>query len=111
MRAGRVLQELLASCWASLDQRLVRRVLGAIEAMVDARQVVLMELARQMSEVDSDDSTLYMERWLDFQTYWAQVLPMVPMYSNIYFDFTIPELDFDAFADSSGQVLTYGLSE
>ena len=47
MRAGRVLQELLASCWASLDQRLVRRVLGAIEAMVDARQVVLMELARQ----------------------------------------------------------------
>lgn len=47
MRAGEVLQQLLAPCWAALDQRLVRRLLGAIDALVASRQVVLMELARQ----------------------------------------------------------------
>ncbi len=47
MRAGQVLQTLLAGCWSQLDQRLVRRLLGGIEAMVAGRQVVLMEMARQ----------------------------------------------------------------
>ena len=47
MRAGQVLQTLLADCWAGLDKRLVRRLLGGIEAMIAGRQVVLMERARQ----------------------------------------------------------------
>ena len=47
MRAGEVLQTLLAQCWSQLDKRLVRRLLGGIEAMVAGRQVVLMEMARQ----------------------------------------------------------------
>lgn len=47
MRAGQVLQDLLAPCLALLDTRLVRRLLGALDALVASRQVVLMELARQ----------------------------------------------------------------
>lgn len=47
MRAGQVLQGLIAECLARLDARLVRRLLGAIDALVASRQVVLMELARQ----------------------------------------------------------------
>ena len=47
MRAGQVLQTLLAECWSQLDQRLVRRLLGGLEAMIAGRQVVLMEMARQ----------------------------------------------------------------
>lgn len=46
MRASEVLQNLVGSLWA-LDARLVRRVLGAVDALVACRQVVLMELARQ----------------------------------------------------------------
>ena len=44
---GQVLQTLLAECWSQLDKRLVRRLLGGIEAMSAGRQVVLMEMARQ----------------------------------------------------------------
>lgn len=47
MRAGQVLQDLLAPCLALLETRLVQRLLGALDAWVASRQVVLMELARQ----------------------------------------------------------------
>jgi hypothetical protein len=47
MRAAQVLHQLLAPCWDVLDARLVRRLLGAVEALVASRQLVLMELARQ----------------------------------------------------------------
>lgn len=37
----------MSECWAALDIRVVRRLLGAVDALVAARHVVLMELARQ----------------------------------------------------------------
>ncbi len=52
----------------------------------------LMELADEMRRVDSEDTEGYKAKWLEFQTYWAEKLPMVPLYSNIYFDFYRPDL-------------------
>ena len=46
MRASEVLQRWLGDSW-KLDARLLRRVLGAVDALVASRQAVLMELARQ----------------------------------------------------------------
>ncbi|MHB8310701.1 hypothetical protein [Metallibacterium sp.] len=46
MRAGEVLRNVLAPAEVRLDARL-RRLCGAVEALVRSRQVVLMELARQ----------------------------------------------------------------
>lgn len=47
MRAGQVLQDLLAPWLARLDIRLVRRLLGALDALMASCQLVLMEVARQ----------------------------------------------------------------
>lgn len=47
----------------------------------------LMELARSMRETEPGDEQAYIEKWLDFQAYWVDVLPMVPLYTNLYYDF------------------------
>lgn len=52
----------------------------------------LAELARAMRETTPGDLLEYATRWVAFQEYWNEVLPMLPLYSNIYFDFFVPEL-------------------
>lgn len=47
MRARKVLQGLMGECLATLDLRIARWLLGAVDALVASRQAVLMELARQ----------------------------------------------------------------
>lgn len=47
MRASEVLQGWMGQSLAVLDARVVRRLLGAVDAMIASRQAVLMELARQ----------------------------------------------------------------
>lgn len=34
----------------------------------------------------------YCRKWTAFQKHWAQVLPSIPIYSNVYFDFYTPML-------------------
>ena len=40
-----------------------------------------------MRETEPGDVLTYTQHWLDFQARFNEVLPMVPIYSNIYFDF------------------------
>jgi len=47
----------------------------------------LMELALAMRNTQSMDLRAYVERWLLFQERFMEMAPMVPLYSNIYFDF------------------------
>ncbi len=47
----------------------------------------LMELAKSMRSTPSMEMRTYVERWLAFQKRFAQLMPMVPLYSNVYFDF------------------------
>ncbi len=47
----------------------------------------LMELADSMRKTAAEDTDGYYERWFAFQQRWAELLPMAPLYSNVYFDF------------------------
>ena len=47
----------------------------------------LYELAVQMRRCEPGDIDTYRSRWQAFQTRFTQVLPVIPVYSNVYFDF------------------------
>lgn len=60
------------------------------------RSARLMELAKAMRETPGANQHLYALRWLAFQQAWAEEMPLVPLYSNIYFDFYAKDLqDYD----------------
>lgn len=52
----------------------------------------LAALAAAVARVPSRDQEAFLEAWLAFQIYWAEVLPMIPLYSNIYYDLYTPDL-------------------
>ena len=52
----------------------------------------LYDLAWDMTHTEPGHVLEYMQRWIDFQEYFNETLPMLPIYSNVYFDFTIGEL-------------------
>lgn len=56
------------------------------------RDEKLLELAMKMREVPSGEQAAYYQAWLDFQKYFAEVQPMVPLYTNNYFDAFDPHL-------------------
>ena len=47
----------------------------------------LYEAAVAMRATEPGDVLTYMQRWLAFQQRFNETLPMIPIYSNIYFDF------------------------
>lgn len=47
----------------------------------------LMELAWDMHTTEPMDFLTYEQRWLEFQKRFNEVLPTMPLYSNVYFDF------------------------
>ncbi|NMA12629.1 MAG: ABC transporter substrate-binding protein [Chloroflexi bacterium] len=52
----------------------------------------LAALATAVTRVPSQDREAFLKGWLAFQTYWAEVLPMIPLYSNTYYDLYTPDL-------------------
>ena len=52
----------------------------------------LYEAALAMRRTEPGDVLTYMQRWIAFQERFNEVLPMLPVYSNIYFDFYIDAL-------------------
>ena len=47
----------------------------------------LMELGRELTLTTPGDMRAYVERWIVFQQRWVELMPMVPLYSNRYYDF------------------------
>ena len=47
----------------------------------------LYQLAESMDRTEPGDVATYMERWIAFQERFNETLPMIPLYSNTYFDF------------------------
>ena len=47
----------------------------------------LYELAVDMRRTEPGDTLSYCQKWLEFQKRFADVLPVIPVYSNVYFDF------------------------
>ena len=52
----------------------------------------LYELAVDMRKTEPGDIYGYVVKWIRFQERYNEVLPTIPVYSNIYFDFFVPEL-------------------
>ncbi len=50
-------------------------------------------LIEDLRETDPTDSESYSEKWLAYQTKWNELLPLVPIYSNSYFDYYSAELE------------------
>ena len=48
---------------------------------------VLYRLAVDMRATEPGDTMTYCQKWITFQERFNDVLPMLPIYSNIYFDF------------------------
>lgn len=47
----------------------------------------LYQLAVDMRQTEPGDVLTYCQKWVAFQERWAEVLPAIPVYSNVYFDF------------------------
>ena len=47
----------------------------------------LYQLAETMDRTEPGDVLTYMQRWIAFQERFNKTLPMIPVYSNTYFDF------------------------
>ncbi|MDL2205668.1 ABC transporter substrate-binding protein [Eubacteriales bacterium OttesenSCG-928-N13] len=56
------------------------------------RDVALEGLAYQLRSTEPGELLQYCQRWIAFQTYFNDKLPMIPLYSNIYHDFYTPYL-------------------
>lgn len=52
----------------------------------------LEALAVAMVSTQAGDLLTYTQRWIAFQEYWTKVLPAIPVYSNVYFDFYTSKL-------------------
>ena len=52
----------------------------------------LYALAVDMRQTEPGDVLSYCQKWVAFQEAWAELLPAIPVYSNVYFDFYTPTL-------------------
>ena len=52
----------------------------------------LYALAVDMRQTEPGDVLSYCQKWVAFQEAWAELLPIIPVYSNVYFDFYTPTL-------------------
>lgn len=47
----------------------------------------LYNRAVAMRQTEPEDTLGYCQKWVSFQERWTEVLPTIPVYSNVYFDF------------------------
>ena len=47
----------------------------------------LAEAALDMRRTESGDLLTYSRKWIEFQARFAEAEPMIPVYSNVYYDF------------------------
>lgn len=47
----------------------------------------MYQLAVDMRKTEPGDVLSYCQKWVAFQERWTEVLPAIPVYSNVYFDF------------------------
>ena len=61
----------------------------------------LYKAAKAMSTTKPGDDLTYMRNWIAFQERFNEILPMIPIYSNYYYDFYISELNDYAIKESA----------
>ena len=53
---------------------------------------ILYQMAVNMRKTEPGDIFTFMEWWIEFQQRYNEILPAIPIYSNIYFDFFTDKL-------------------
>ena len=53
----------------------------------------LFALSKDMDHTEPQDILGYLQKWVTFQKALSETLPIIPVYSNVYFDFYTRELD------------------
>ena len=66
---------------------------GAEQDSLPAVHEELRELALEMDRTEPNDTFSYMKKWVTFQERLSELLPILPVYINVYFDFYTRELD------------------
>ena len=56
------------------------------------RDEELMERAFALRYTSPGETREYIEKWLDFQDRFVEMMPLIPLYSNVYFDFYVDTL-------------------
>lgn len=65
-------------------------------AYTNLKDRVLQRTARAMDRTKPGDVLTYLDNWVQFQERFNAILPMIPVYSNIYYDFYTSSLhDYD----------------
>ena len=54
----------------------------------------MAEYARLMCETEPSDALSFVKKWIIFQEELSDLLPLIPVYSNVYFDFYTIDLQF-----------------
>lgn len=52
----------------------------------------MREYAHKMCETEPDDALGFVKKWITFQEQLSDLLPLIPVYSNVYFDFYTSDL-------------------
>ena len=52
----------------------------------------MAEYAYQMCRTEPGDAYSFVQKWITFQEKLSDILPMIPIYSNVYFDFYVSDL-------------------
>ena len=47
----------------------------------------LIDMTWDMHKTEPYDVLTYEQKWIEFQKYYNELLPTMPIYSNVYFDF------------------------
>jgi len=66
------------------------------------RDEQLMNLARDMRETRPTELREYTEKWFAFQERWVEMMPMIPLYSNVCFDFYSNSIEGYNIAEHTG---------
>ncbi|MGI6687051.1 MAG: ABC transporter substrate-binding protein [Christensenellales bacterium] len=69
----------------------------------------LAQLAKNITQDQPGNRNAYLRRWMEFQEYWSEVLPMIPLYGNTYYDLFTSDLVgyFPQFYWSWGSAILY----
>ncbi len=74
------------------DAGILKPASGAADTGLAADKAELYAMAAEMERTDPNDLSGYLAKWIALQQRITETLPLLPIYSNIYFDFYTREL-------------------
>jgi len=60
----------------------------------------LYAIALEMKKIPSEDWDTWLEKWVELQVRYNELMPLVPLYSNLYHDFITTDVDINTYRPS-----------